>query len=112
MFGAAEAERGAEAEIEVAGALQRIDQLFSVELRSGRLMAGSARSPPHSPRASRNPAPRREIFGKCILVFEHDRRIARHRRDHLGHDHAVGVARPNSFSSSASAVEPTNDTLV
>ena len=37
MFGAAEIERHAEAQIEIAGRLQRIDQLFSIELRAGAL---------------------------------------------------------------------------
>src|SRR5271168_2759822 len=35
MFGAAEAKRSAEAEIEIARILQNVDQLFGIELRAG-----------------------------------------------------------------------------
>jgi hypothetical protein len=37
VVGAAEIERHAEAQIEIAGRFQRIDQLFSIELRAGAL---------------------------------------------------------------------------
>jgi len=94
MFGPAKAERSAETQIQTAGVLQRVDQPFGVELRSGALDALDQHIRRHIA-LERNVIGRLagEEFGQRGLVFEHDRRIARHGRHHLGHDDAVGVAR-------------------
>src|SRR6185369_9456993 len=95
VIGAGKGERYPEAEVEIARALQRIDQLFGIELRAGALECVDQDVRRHETFQGRVVG---RLAGKIlrerVLVFEHRARMAGDRRHDLCHEDTGRVARP------------------
>src|SRR3981081_2733207 len=92
MFSAAKTERGSKPQVEIAHALPVVDKLFGLEWRTG-----TFKSLDQDVRRivafERHVIGRLsgKIFGKGVLVFQNQTRIAGNRRHHLRHDYARGI---------------------
>src|SRR6185369_11464893 len=94
VIGAGKGERYPEAEVEIARALQRIDELLGIELRAGALQRVDQNVGRHETFQRRVVGRLAgKIFRQRVLVFEHRTRMAGNRRYHLRHEDAFGIAR-------------------
>src|SRR3954452_18790932 len=90
MFGRAKVQGRSKPHIKVVNALQSVDQLFSVQLRSNASQRFDEYFRDHVPlerHIIRSLA--RKIFRQCSFVIEDRSRVSAYRRDNLGNNYSI-----------------------